>query len=167
MSNKVMCINIDNCTGCQSCVVACSMSKARVFSPTFSRVSVLKIESRCLSIPIICEHCDAPPCQTVCPVDAISRESDTGIVRIDVDRCVGCERCKWACSLSPETIKIHSNKAILCDLCDGKPACVEVCQPKALQYVTATLAVNRKKQELAKKRAKALIESTLVVVSGV
>jgi carbon-monoxide dehydrogenase iron sulfur subunit len=143
------------------------MAKAQVFSPTFARISVFKVESRCLGIPIICEHCDDPPCQIVCPVNAINKDSASGIVRIDIDSCVGCERCRWACPLSPETIKIQNKKAILCDLCSGKPACVEVCQPKALQYVTATSAVNRKKQELAKKRAKALVELTLTVVSGV
>ena len=149
-------MNLDNCTGCQSCVVACSLVKGRVFGKKKARISILNQEERCLSIPIICEHCETPACLEVCPVDAISKDSETGIVGVNQELCVGCEECRLACPYGGEIIKMRDQIAVMCDLCGGRPACVEVCLPKALQYVERTGQNLRVKMEWAENRAKSI-----------
>lgn len=160
---KIMIVDLDSCTGCQACVVACSMAKTKVFSPKKARITIRKVEDLCLGIPLICEHCNDPPCAVVCPVNAISKEAETGIVRADSSLCLGCERCRDICPFGPETINMIDNVAVICDLCEGDPACVKVCQPGALLYVRNTKALDKRKWEVAEKRAKELIS---LVVRG-
>jgi Fe-S-cluster-containing hydrogenase component 2 len=86
-----------------------------------------------------------------CPSGAISKDNETGVVKIHQDLCVGCEKCRFVCPFGPETIKIENGVAVKCDLCGGKPACVDVCQPGALLYVTGTQAFLYKRRELVEK----------------
>jgi carbon-monoxide dehydrogenase iron sulfur subunit len=148
----VMLIDFDTCSGCQSCVIACSMVKAGVFSTSKSLITIRKLEGRCLSIPIICEHCDDPPCLHACPTGAIAKDPETGVVKVDQDLCTGCGLCSSACPFGPETVKFQGGKAVLCDLCGGEPACARICQQKAIAYMPLTVSGLSKKRELAEKR---------------
>ena len=47
-------------------------------------------------LPILCNHCDKPPCVRVCPTKATFRSAD-GIVVMDFHRCIGCRFCMAAC----------------------------------------------------------------------
>jgi Fe-S-cluster-containing dehydrogenase component len=154
----IMLIDYDTCSGCQSCVLACSMVKAGVFSPSRSMITIRKLEGRCLSIPLVCEHCDDPPCLSVCPTDAIAKDSETGVVRVREPLCTGCQLCAQACPFGPETVKFIDGKAVLCDLCDGDPHCSRICQQKAMAYLPLTTSAMSRKKELAEKR-KQLLQS--------
>lgn len=162
-TRKLMIVDIDSCTGCQACVVSCSMAKTKTFGPKKSRITIRKVEDLCLGIPVICEHCNDPPCAVVCPVNAIRKEVETGIVRIDSSLCLGCGKCREVCPFSSETIKMIDNKAVICDLCGGSPACVKVCQPGSLLYMGETKALVDRKWERAEKRAR---ELTSLAVRG-
>ena len=48
-------------------------------------------------IPIACQHCENPACVKVCPVGATYKDPETGIVRQDYDKCIGCRMCMAAC----------------------------------------------------------------------
>lgn len=149
-------IDHDSCSGCQSCVLACSLTKTGIFSPTRSRVAIKKWEDQCLSIPVLCDHCNSPPCAPVCPTSAISKDPETGIVEINQELCTGCRACAIACPYGPETVHFVDNKAVLCDLCDGNPQCARICQQMAISYMPTTIAAQYKKRRLAETRRKAL-----------
>lgn len=158
----LMLIDFDICSGCQSCVIACSMAKAGVFSPSKSLITLRKLEGRCLSIQIICEHCRNPPCLHACPTGAVTKNPETGVVSINEDACTGCRLCSSACPFGPDTIKFHDDKAVLCDLCGGDPHCSRICQQKAVAYMPFTTSGWSKKWELADKR-KGLLQSKEVI----
>ena len=147
------------CTGCEQCVLACSFAKSMKYSPAQSRIHVKREESKGWSIPIVCEHCIDPPCALACPVYAISRNEETGVVSIDLEKCTGCTLCRYACPWGKETISIRKiegyrgSKAIKCDLCGGEPACAEVCVVGALKWVELNQADPELKWKLSVIRA--------------
>lgn len=154
---NVLLVDMERCTGCGACVTACSFAKENVFDPTKTRIRIYKNESRCLGIPIVCEHCVEPPCVDACPIAAISKNPETGIVRVDLDLCDGCGMCEKACPYDAVIIDAERNMAVICDLCAGDPACEKVCIPaRAIQYVEADKERIDKKMRLAEERVKAL-----------
>ena len=43
------------------------------------------------------QHCENPACVKVCPVGATYKDPETGVVRQDYDKCIGCRMCMSAC----------------------------------------------------------------------
>ena len=158
----LMLTDYETCSGCQSCVMACSLTKMKVFSPSKSLITLSKVEDRCLGVPVVCEHCDDPPCQAACPVSAITKDHNTGVVNISQELCTGCKACGEACPFGAGTIKFWDGRAIICDLCDGDPACVRTCTQKALMFLPATRATVARIAELARRR-----RSILASIGGV
>jgi Fe-S-cluster-containing dehydrogenase component len=101
-----MVIDLDRCTGCQACVMACKAEnnvpavgpKESARGRTISWMHVLHEESeeRTRFIPRPCLQCDDPPCIKVCPVYATYRNPE-GIVAQIYARCIGCRFCMAAC----------------------------------------------------------------------
>lgn len=105
-----MVVDLDRCTGCQACVVACKQENnvpfstpqeaeygrdlawLRVIAITEGEYPRVKIRY----MPMLCQQCDAPPCIRVCPTAATYR-SPEGIVAQIYPRCIGCRYCANAC----------------------------------------------------------------------
>jgi molybdopterin-containing oxidoreductase family iron-sulfur binding subunit len=112
-----------------------------------------------LFIPVLCNHCENPPCREVCPTRA-TYVDENGVVLVDYDKCIGCRACVAACPyLSrtyvhreryyfPDTPIPHSVRELRglegvvqkCNLCVARvkrgepPACVEVCPTSCRAY---------------------------------
>jgi carbon-monoxide dehydrogenase iron sulfur subunit len=131
-------VNVDRCTGCMACTLACSYAKEGVFSPQLARIRVLKLEESGVDAPLVCQQCDAPRCIEACPIGAMVRD-DAGIVVVDAAVCDGCGVCMVACpygaipAVPADTKK--GRRILKCDLCGGNPACVPWCETQALEYL--------------------------------
>ena len=49
------------------------------------------------TMTVSCQHCENPACVKACPVGATWKDSETGIVHQDYDKCIGCRMCMAAC----------------------------------------------------------------------
>jgi Fe-S-cluster-containing hydrogenase component 2 len=132
--SKILLIYPEKCTGCRICELVCSFHHYKEFNPSKSRIRIIKDERRGLDIPITCMNCMDAPCMSVCPVDAIRRDSETGIVKIYSEDCIGCKLCIMVCPLGAISIDPSNGTAMKCDLCNGTPKCVKFCPTGALQY---------------------------------
>jgi len=111
-----MLIDLDRCTGCGSCMVACmsenNISFRKDETDKLTSISWIKVyqlsnnkpfpEKEICFLPMPCMHCAGKdtghsPCVTVCPVTATDYDMSTGIVSQIYSRCFGCRYCMIAC----------------------------------------------------------------------
>jgi carbon-monoxide dehydrogenase iron sulfur subunit len=138
----------DLCTGCRSCEVVCSGFHERVFSPRKSRIRAVQIDPD-VDVAVTCRHCADAPCAQVCPEGAIHR-SPSGLVWVDVQRCIGCGMCTEACPFGAIWLHPDTKKAIKCDLCGGDPQCVKQCPTNALSFKTPEQVAGDKRREFVR-----------------
>lgn len=82
-----------------------------------------------------CLHCIDPPCVSVCPVKALQKQPDTGIVTYNKQRCFGCRYCQIACPFGIPQYEWSkaAPSVVKCQLCNhrlaqgGYSACCEFC----------------------------------------
>ena len=91
-------LDLNRCTGCMTCVMACKEENLTRPGVWWNRVLELESEShnRITYFRYACMHCDDPPCVPACPEHAIYKRPD-GIVLIDHERCQGQGECMKAC----------------------------------------------------------------------
>ncbi len=105
-----MVVDLDRCTGCEACVVAC---RAENNIPTVGAdeaargraIHWIRVErywegefpdARLKFMPVLCQHCDAAPCEPVCPTYA-SYHNAEGLNAQVYNRCIGTRYCANAC----------------------------------------------------------------------
>ncbi|MES9844004.1 MAG: sulfate reduction electron transfer complex DsrMKJOP subunit DsrO [Candidatus Sedimenticola sp. PURPLELP] len=77
------------------------------------------------NLPMMCQHCEHPPCVDVCPTGASFKRAD-GIVMVDRHTCIGCRYCMMACPYKARSF-IHSDIAEQVVHAPRGKGCVESC----------------------------------------
>lgn len=167
-----MTIDLARCSGCKTCSMLCkaanNLPNDTLWCKVYTEGGNFEDTARGtypnnLSLqhfPIACQHCENPACTKVCPVGATWKDEETGIVRQDYDKCVGCRYCMAACPYTgvrsfnweepkyyadfrfgdenvPEHQKHTVEKCTFCfqNISENKlPACVENCLTRARKF---------------------------------
>lgn len=136
-------VDLDCCSGCKACVVACHNLNGLEEDETWRSVGLLSGGSD--ELPVIqhvtsaCHHCLEPACLHGCPVNAYVKDPATGIVKHLDDQCIGCQYCILKCPY--DVPKYSHSKGIVrkCDMCQDRlavgeaPTCVQSCPNQAIR----------------------------------
>jgi carbon-monoxide dehydrogenase iron sulfur subunit len=139
---SLLAIDVDKCTGCRNCELACSTAKTKTFNPARSRITILKNEAEGIIVPMVCLQCDEALCVDACPTGAIVR-NEHGTLYVHSEDCIGCGNCVTACVYGGIEIDSVTRKAVKCDLCWGNPACVKACDYGAIEFLSVESDVLR------------------------
>lgn len=143
MVQMAMTIDLDRCTGCNSCTVACKQENNVNLGAFLVRVHQIgpigefPNHMEMYFLPLMCQHCKSPACIAKCPTDALYKRED-GIVLIDKEKCTDCRECITVCPYG--AYSYNSEKKVLekCDLCahlidkGEKPTCIKACIVQAI-----------------------------------
>ncbi|MBI5376185.1 MAG: 4Fe-4S dicluster domain-containing protein [Candidatus Schekmanbacteria bacterium] len=151
MSQLGWTINLGKCVGCRACAMACNAelntNKGARYRQVIEKQGGDESAPKRLFVTMSCFHCDEPACLKSCPVGAISKDDNFGIVLIDQDKCIGCKYCAKVCPYSAPQFNSETGKVEKCTFCvhrvldSGrtsltglKPACANTCIGKALSF---------------------------------
>lgn len=112
-----MVIDLERCVGCWTCSTACKASNNVAMGNWWLRImntdgnhigspGNTTGEPMMTTLPLMCQHCENPPCVKSCPVGATYKRDD-GIVMQDPELCIGCRTCMAAC---PYNVKVFNWK---------------------------------------------------------
>ncbi len=105
-----MVVDVDKCTGCQACVIACQaennvpLNSDEIFRQRRA-IEWLRIERywegefpdvKARFLPVLCQQCGSAPCEPVCPVFATYHNNEGLNVQV-YNRCVGTRYCQNNC----------------------------------------------------------------------
>ncbi|MBH89790.1 MAG: 4Fe-4S ferredoxin [Magnetovibrio sp.] len=165
--------------GCDECVAACKTENGwkgndrPTTDPQWIRKVNLKDKKTGArhSLPVMCQHCENPPCVDVCPTGASMQRAD-GVVLVNRHTCIGCRYCMLACPYKARSF-VHEDvtgqkphmprgKGTVesCTLCvhridkGGTPACVEACSTKARKGAIIFGDLNDPTSDIAKELSK-------------
>lgn len=170
------------CVGCKACVLACKQANDVPFSTPVreayldpsvdigaTALNVIKkysagkaefkdqLEDGFAFVKKSCMHCVDPSCVSVCPVSAMEKDPQTGIVSYDKDKCLGCRYCVVSCPFGVPRFEYDTPfpKVMKCQLCrhlqaKGRiPACAESCPTGATLFGPVTALRDEARQRLA------------------
>lgn len=146
--HRILVVDPDRCTGCEICETVCSFAHDQAFNPINSRIHRVRIEP-IINSTIACLSCYDPECIKACPLKALSKDKEQGIIHVDPALCDGCAACLRGCPFGVITVHTRLKKAITCDLClstpQKEPHCVDYCPKKAIfiKEIDPTVDENR------------------------
>lgn len=128
------------CVDCELCMEAC-VETNHVPSYGFrtkileKRRDIVGGEQETIFMPVLCNHCNRPPCVRVCPTTATWKDKTTGIVVMKPDRCIGCKTCMTACPYNARYFDEELRAVDKCNFCfdtrlskgETTTACSEAC----------------------------------------
>lgn len=141
-----------HCVGCNTCQIACKDKNNLEVGQQFRKVYEVSggeyIENSQAVIPniyafwisISCNHCIDPICIKNCPTGSLKKRIEDGVVLLDEEKCIGCQRCVKSCPYKAPQYDPINKKVNKCDFCldllekDKKPVCIDSCPLRALDY---------------------------------
>ena len=134
-------VNEEWCLGCHLCEYNCAFANSGMKDMVlalkdrkiFPRIHVEGNEK--ITFAVSCRHCTNPICLKSCIAGAISKES--GVVKINRNKCVGCLTCVLVCpygALTPSEDGIMQKCELCLENAGGSPACVAGCPNRAIVY---------------------------------
>lgn len=148
MSKYAIITDLNRCTGCLACTVACKaingvdvgnfwiktlrigpnpISDEKFLPKDASPEVVEKFHNGTLSypyvemyfLPVQCQHCFNPECVKVCPTEA-SHVREDGTIQIDKSKCIGCQFCAMACPYGVRYLNEEERVVEKCTMCEQR-----------------------------------------------
>ncbi|MFH7326233.1 4Fe-4S dicluster domain-containing protein [Desulfurivibrio sp. C05AmB] len=161
MTRMARLIDITRCTACRGCQVSCKRwnqleGEIGPFTGSFQshddmspgRWTMINFYEEKKSHGLewhfrknCCMHCAEAGCLKACPNNALVREENGTIRRIE-ENCIGCGHCVQFCPFNIPRIDEAAKKMKKCTFCydritnDREPACAKTCVPQAIVYGT-------------------------------
>ena len=170
MTRLAVVTDLNRCVSCLNCMVACKEAndvpignfwiKILRVGPNPKTEGATYPDVEMYYLPVSCQHCENPACVKVCPVGATYKDPETGVVRQDYDKCIGCRMCMSACPYTgvrsfnweepqyvldfpmgdAEVPKHQKHTVEKCTMCWHRlakglqPACIEACTAKVRYF---------------------------------
>ncbi|HBH29706.1 MAG: 4Fe-4S dicluster domain-containing protein [Desulfofustis sp. PB-SRB1] len=128
------------CIDCELCMEACVETndvpeygyRTKILE---RRRDIIGGDQETIFMPVLCNHCNRPPCVRVCPTTATWKDKATGIVVMKNSRCIGCKTCMAACPYNARYFHEERRAVDKCNFCwdtrlskgDTNTACAEAC----------------------------------------
>ncbi|WP_443743947.1 4Fe-4S dicluster domain-containing protein [Sutterella sp.] len=163
------------CVGCSACIVACAQTNYPEMLndentgwgalPSNIRRVTIETARRPRQLLVQCQQCDDAPCIKVCPFGANFHDPETGQVKTDPKRCVGCGYCVTACPYDVRWLHPTKGLPVKCmgEGCEKlvqageSPACVAACPVSARAFGDVNDPESPISQRLARSRAERLL----------
>jgi protein NrfC len=144
--------DVTQCVGCSACIVACAETNYPEMMERTNegwnwlaaniRKVTLERARQPVQLLIQCQQCEEAPCVVTCPFGANFHDPETGQVKTDPKRCIGCSYCVASCPYDCRWTHPDTGLPMKCmgKGCEelvraGKnPACVEVCPAHARMF---------------------------------
>ncbi len=147
MAHYAIVTDLNRCTGCLACTVACKAINGVEVGSYW--IKTLRIGPNPINegdtypnvemyfLPVQCQHCENPECVKVCPTEASHIDPETGTIQINKEKCIGCQFCAMACPYGVRYLNETEGVVEKCTLCEQRitegllPQCVSQCGARA------------------------------------
>jgi Fe-S-cluster-containing dehydrogenase component/DMSO reductase anchor subunit len=130
------------CVNCNACSASCILENGWKVHPRniYSYNSEAEYILPVINLSLACNHCETAICMDGCPASAYSRDSFTGAIILDENKCIGCKYCQWNCPYDAPKYDPARRTMAKCNLCytglaiGRQPACSSACPTAALRF---------------------------------
>jgi carbon-monoxide dehydrogenase iron sulfur subunit len=123
-------VDLHKCSGCKKCEVACAFFHTGKTGNRLARIKVANLYGLGIDGPVVCLQCEEKYCLK-CPEKALA-SGPLGQIIVSPTVCNLCGVCEKACPIG--AIEIFGDIVYVCDLCGGKPKCVQACTEGAIVF---------------------------------
>lgn len=123
MARRTLVIDLNKCSGCDSCTVACKYENNVKLGSYWNRVLAVGPTGEYPNIemywmPMQCQQCENSPCVKVCPTGASYRDPENNVVTVNKEKCIGCQYCLYACPYGVRSFNEDEGVVEKCTLCN-------------------------------------------------